>query len=73
MGHGCIPVGSLSDHGISTSAKCFQIVCSLAHKKDVNGDLEEIQFFVLFDLFLVEFFGLEMRHKPFLEVPEHSR
>ena len=43
MGHGHIPVKTLLDHGIITST-CFQIVCSLAHKEDINGEFGEIQF-----------------------------
>ena len=52
MGLGYITVETSSDHGISASAKCFQIVCSLVHKKMLMENLEKNNF-----LFLLHIFG----------------
>ena len=53
MGHGHVPVESLSDHGISASAIVSN---SLALKEDVNGELREFFFFFIYLFFLFYFF-----------------
>ena len=60
MGHGRMPVETLSDHGTSSSANVFKLSIALLIRKMLMENEEKFNFFVFIYLFLGEVFGLEI-------------
>ena len=60
MGHGHIPVETLSDHGSSASTNVFKLSAAWLIRKKLMENKEKFDFLLLFYLFWGELFGLEI-------------